>query len=129
VDAARLRAIRGAAGESSRPAKTEPARAKWVSLPPTKRAEIVARYRAGEPSTVLAREYGVVKATVLEILHRAQVPMRQQPLTESQIAEISHLYENGQSLARIGKQFAVSPGTIHRALITACVAIRPRPGR
>src|SRR5690606_17517456 len=81
VTAADLRAIRRAAGAfaASNPLEVRSATArntlqdkeeirtpkrKWTRLHASAKADIVARYEAGETSTALAAEYGVAKSTV-----------------------------------------------------------------
>lgn len=71
------------------------ARRKWTRLTDEERAEVVARYAAGETSTALAAEHGVAKSTILGILRANSVVVRRQPMSADQVAEAARLYESG----------------------------------
>lgn len=93
------------------------------------RTEIVAQYEAGVPSTQLVREYGLGKGTILKVLREGGVKMRNQSLTEQQIAKAEQLYGSGLSLARIGERSGVDSTTVHRALVRRGVRMRDTHGR
>ena|ERR1700733_864808 len=92
-------------------------------------AEIVARYEAGEPSTAIAASYGLSKGSVIRLLRDADIPIRNQGLTEDQIAGAAQLYASGLSLAKIGVKFGVDHGTVWRALKKRGVKMRDTHGR
>ena len=48
---------------------------------------------------------------------------------DKRIEEASALYEQGGSLAKIGKRFGVSPSTVRDALLTAGLHMRPPSGK
>lgn len=45
-------------------------------MTPQLRAEVVRRYRAGEPSRIVSEELGLGKATVLKVLRAEGVPLK-----------------------------------------------------
>lgn len=96
---------------------------------PELRAEIVAKYEAGVPSTQLVREYGMGKGTVLKLLRDAGVAIRNQGLRDKQVGEAAQLYESGLSLARIGERFGVDGSTVHKVLLGRGVSMRDTHGR
>jgi lambda repressor-like predicted transcriptional regulator len=62
-------------------------------------------------------------------LHRNGVTMRRRGLEASQVDHAVRLYQNGQSLARIGDRYNVDPSTVHTALRTRGVPMRDTHGR
>jgi hypothetical protein len=52
--------------------------------------------------------------------------MRNQPITQEQLAEATKLYTTGLSLATLSKQLGVPRETIRRGLISAGVTMRQR---
>ncbi|MCZ4327902.1 hypothetical protein [Brachybacterium paraconglomeratum] len=97
---------------------------KWNRLSDTARADVVARYSAGETSTALAKEYGVAKSTILGILRAHSVVVRRQPLTEQQVAEAARLYEAGSSLSQVAEALKVNQETMRMAILKVGVALR-----
>ena len=91
-------------------------------------AEVVAAYLAGVPTTELTETYGMGKGTVLRLLEREGVALRNQGLTDNQVIEAAALYKTGWSCARLGDRFGADPTTVHRALKLAGVQLR-KPGR
>jgi hypothetical protein len=47
-------------------------------------------------------------------------------MTDKRVAEAAELYEQGWSLARLGKHYDVDPQTIRKELLAAGLTIRPR---
>ena len=62
--------------------------------------ELVTRYEAGEPSTALAAAFGINKGSVIRVLRDAGITIRNQGLSDDQIAEAARLYTSGLSLER-----------------------------
>ena len=85
---------------------------------------VVARYRNGETSTVLADEFGVAKSTVLRILRDAHVVVRRQPMTPDQVGQAATLYESGLSLSHVARQLEVNQETMRVAILKAGVVLR-----
>ena len=104
------------------------ARRKWKLLDDEERADVVARYAAGETSTALAAEHGVAKSTILGILRANSVVVRRQPMTSEQVAEAARLYESGLSLSQVAKQLQVNQETMRVAIMNAGVQLRPSTG-
>jgi len=69
---------------------------------------LVARYKAGEPSTVLAREYGIAKSTFLRLLAERGVGPRPRGLTPGKEEEILRLRKQGMIIREIAKRVGCS---------------------
>lgn len=141
VDLENLRLIRGCR-TTSRPAAadalpetapdnlvTRPHRRRWKRVTAETRAQVVARYSAGEASTVLAKEYNVAKSTIFSILRANNVVVRHQPMTPEQVAEAARLYESGLSLSQVAEALKVNQETMRVAIMKAGVGLRPPTGR
>ncbi len=127
VTVARLREI--LTSDSNEVRSLEPAtRRPWTRLSDEARADVANRYVAGETSTVLAKEYGVAKSTILGILRAGSVVVRRQALTTEQVSEAARLYESGLSLSRTAEQLNVNQETMRIAIIAAGVDLRPPTG-
>lgn len=90
---------------------------------------LAADYTAGATVYDLADKYGIHRATVSEHLHRQGIPMRRRGLNPDQARLAAHLYQQGQSLARIGAHLAVDPGTVRASLLAQGIATRDPHGR
>lgn len=121
------RSAPGSGASVRQTASTVPRR--WSRLSPSARAEVVARYEAGEPSTSLAVAFGVAKSTILGVLRDGNVVMRRQPLTSEQVDRARELYESGGSLSQVATALSLKQDTIRLALKAAGVALRPATGR
>jgi hypothetical protein len=91
-------------------------------------AELVQAYRDGASTPALERRYGLGHASVISILHRHGVTMRNQGLAESDIRIAAELYRSGKTLAQLGERFGVSPNAVRRAMVSAGVVMRARGG-
>ena len=92
-------------------------------------ARIVADYQRGVPSTHLARSLGVGKAGVLGILRDHGVQLRMRPMTDHEVKEAVRLYEQGWSLARVGRQLGRDHSAIRDSLERTGVPRRDSHGR
>ncbi len=127
VSVTELRKISGSKGDDV--LTREPrVRRSWTRLSDEARRDLVARYEAGETSTVLAEEYGVAKSTILGILRTNNVVVRRQPLESAVVAEAARLYESGLSLSRVAERLRVNQETMRVAIIAAGVSVRPPTG-
>lgn len=90
--------------------------------------ELVQAYRDGVGTPELRRRYGLGQGSVIKILHGHGVVMRNQGLTESDVATAAQLYCGGASLAQIGERFGVSANAVRRALVSVGVVMRARGG-
>jgi hypothetical protein len=90
-------------------------------------AELVQAYRDGVGTPELRRRYDLSQGSVIRILHRHGVQMRNQGLADGDIATAAELYRGGATLARLGERFGVSPNAVRRALISGEV-MRARGG-
>jgi hypothetical protein len=95
-------------------------------LGPAKIEELVAAYGSGQTAPQLMATYNISKTGVLTLLASRGVTMRNQPITQSELAEATKLYTRGLSLAALSKQLGVPHETIRRGLISAGVAMRNR---
>ncbi len=128
VTAAGLRRISASVEHS--PAKIEPpSRRSWKRLNDAQRADVAARYEAGETSTALAVEHGVAKSTILGILRANNIVVRRQPLTASQVSEAVRLYESGLSLSQVSEALTVNQETMRVAISKVGVTVRAPRGR
>ena len=91
-------------------------------------AELVQAYCDGASTPELERRYALGHASVIRILHRHGVTMRNEGLADRNIPTAAELYRSGNTLAQLGKQFEISPNAVRRALVTAGVVMRPRGG-
>ena len=103
-------------------------RRKWKRLNDEARAQVIARYSAGDTTTALAKEYDVAKSTIIGILRANNVVVRRQPLTTEQVNEAARLYESGLSLSQVAEALRVNQETMRVAIIKIGVKIRPAMG-
>ena len=73
-------------------------------LAPSAVNKLIKEYVDGKSSYELAKTYNLNKGSVIKLLRGAGVPIRNQGLTDEQVAEAVRLYETGQSLAKIGAE-------------------------
>jgi hypothetical protein len=92
----------------------------------SQRSEVLDRYLAREPATVLAKEFGVHFATGFSIRRRAGVPTRYRILSDIDIVVPRKMYDTGKSLAVIGEHFGVADCTVVNAFRRAGVPTRGR---
>ena len=86
--------------------------------------QILADYRSGLPSTVLAGRHGVASPTVIAMLRRRLVVARRQPVQPADRHEALRRYGLGWSLAKIGRRLDRPPNSIRNALGRAGIARR-----
>ena len=91
-------------------------------------ARLVAEYEVGAYCTELALTFGISKTSVLKLLHRAGVTMRQQGLSAEELAQAVELYGSGLSLAKVAQKLDAKTSTVFRALQRADVELRPGVG-
>jgi transposase-like protein len=101
---------------------------KWTRLSEDARSDVATRYAAGATTTELAREYGVVKSTIIGILRSKAVVMRRQALNTEQVSEAARLYESGLSLSQAANRLDVNQETMRMAIIATGVHLRPPTG-
>ena len=86
--------------------------------------ELVQSYQAGKTVSQLAARHGIARCTVGRHLERRGIRTRPPALTSPQCAKAAVLYQDGWSLAKIGKLFNVSADTVRKYLIEAGVTMR-----
>jgi predicted DNA-binding protein YlxM (UPF0122 family) len=72
----------------------------------------------------LAQEFCINRQTVAAQLRRMAVPLRNQPLSESDVAAASAWYADSWSLAKIAERLERNPTTVWKALRRAGVPMR-----
>ena len=87
--------------------------------------EIVAAYEAGETSPSIATRLNVSKSVVLSVLHARGAKVRNQPMTEADVAQATNLYEAGHSLSELAERIPFSQEAIRKALIKNGATLRP----
>ena len=95
--------------------------------------ELARAYRRAGSVPGVAGELGVAFETARRWLVDAGVDLRPRGRPSSAVAkldipEIARRYRAGESVARLGEAYEVSPATIRSRLIGAGVELRPRPG-
>jgi lambda repressor-like predicted transcriptional regulator len=91
-------------------------------------SELARRYRGGESSTALSREYGVSKSGLIQLLRTEGVEMRKQYITPDATEMAIRLYESGLSTRKVSKEVGYAWGTIRKVLLQNGVPLRTRPG-
>lgn len=86
--------------------------------------QLVRDYEAGAPTTDLMESYELGKGTVLGVLRRAGVQMRNQGLGGPEIGRAIALYESGLSLKQVGSQFGCDAETVRKELRAAGLTMR-----
>lgn len=87
-------------------------------------SQLVLEYLGGDLVSTLAARYGLHRTTVNEHLRRRNIPMRAKGLLPFQAGESVLLYEEGYSLASIGRHFGVSGNTVKNVLIKSGIRLR-----
>ena len=88
------------------------------------REELIRRYLDGERAFRLAREFGVHRQTVANVLVAAGV-RRPRVMTRSEREEAIQLYGLGWTCKRIGEELGRSKDAVRRALHVAGVELQP----
>jgi DNA invertase Pin-like site-specific DNA recombinase len=81
--------------------------------------QLVARYKAGETSTALARESGIAKSTFLRLLAEHGVGTRTRGLTPAKEEEILRLRKQGMIIREIAKCVGCSYDTARLFLLSS----------
>lgn len=106
--------------------KKVPKRTLQRRLTPQERAELVARYRAGEDTPALSREYGISKCGLLHLLGKEGVTMRKQPITSQDAERAARFHESGLPITEIVNRIGYSYSTVRKSLHKSGVAVRPK---
>lgn len=108
------------------PVKTAPTRSLRRKLSPEVIRKIVRRYKSGEYTTDLSREYGISKSGLLKLLRSEGVSLRMQPITPKDEHRAVKIYEGGMTINQMAERVGYSYGTIRRVLHENGVAVRSR---
>ncbi len=98
-------------------------------LTPTVLEQIAYDYHAGMTSRELMARYDLGKGTVLRVLRSQGVEIRNQSLTPEQCKQAIALYQDGWSLAKVGRHFDREHTVIRDVLVRACIPRRDCHGR
>lgn len=89
------------------------------------RAAVVDAYVAGASMADLAREYGVTRVSISQLLRKAGATIRQRRvISAAEVDRAVQLYEGGLSLQKIGDELGWDHKTIYRHLKIRGVAMR-----
>ncbi len=93
------------------------------------RRDLVAAYETGTGIARLARKFHVNGRRVVQILdesgHTGRHPGGKRRFTDEDASEFARLYQAGESLTQLGKQYGVSTQVVRRYLLRAGVELRP----
>lgn len=81
---------------------------------------------AGYSTPALAREYGIAKSALLQLLRNEGVPMRKQAITKADAKQAVRLYERGRSITEIVERIGYSYSTVRKSLHESGVMMRPK---
>ncbi|WP_422678575.1 helix-turn-helix domain-containing protein [Bifidobacterium mongoliense] len=111
--------VRGPVAKNSSQSQTR------LSFP--NRAKVVADYERGDAVKDIAARYGIHRATVTEILRRAEVPARRYGLAEQIREEAAHLYTQGMGIRDVAKRLGISYDGARAGIVAYGAVLRP-PG-
>jgi hypothetical protein len=86
--------------------------------------ELKRRYRAGEHTPALSREYSISKSSLISLLRSEGVTLRRRPLATADTMRAIELYDQGLTINRVAKQTGYSFGTIRKMLHREGVLVR-----
>jgi transposase len=92
------------------------------------RAKVVADYERGDAVKDIAARYGVHRATVTEVLRRAEAPVRRYGLPEPVREEAARLYTQGLGIRAVADRLGISYEGAHAGIVAHGAVLRP-PGR
>jgi DNA invertase Pin-like site-specific DNA recombinase len=90
--------------------------------------QLIKQYKHGELIDGLATQFKVSRTTVMKHVERAGAPRRRN-LLEDRVEEARQLYDQGNSLAKIGQHLGVNPSTVWHAFRKAGIPMRDTHGR
>jgi transposase len=88
-------------------------------------AEVVSDYRRGDAVKDIAARYGVHRATVTQILHRAEVPTRRYGLPEPVRKEAARLYTQGLGIRTVADRLGISYEGARAGIVGYGAVLRP----
>ena len=115
--------------ENQREYANQPRRLIAIRLSDDRCQQVVTEYSAGLTTYELAAKYGCHRATISEILKRADVSLRRSSPTSDQVNEMVRLYADGLSLAAVGERLDFSARTVMTYLRERRVPTRDTHGR
>lgn len=93
-------------------------------VPVDQHATIIARYTSGDSAETISKDFGVTNNTILGVLKRHQVPVRnlntnkvEEILTPSTCKEIVSVYLEGESTLSIASRLGVTKSAVRHVLI------------
>jgi transposase len=89
---------------------------------------VVADYRKGDAVKDIAARYGIHRATVTEILRRAEVPTRRYGVPEPVREEAVRLYTQDLGIRAVADRLGISYEGARAGIVDCGVVLRP-PGR
>lgn len=99
------------------------------SLTPDKREELLAAYSPGVTLTSLAEQFGVSRGTVRRLLATQDITAPSRALlNEEQAKDAVRMYQEGLSVARIGRELGTGTCSARTALRNAGIEVKERFG-
>lgn len=87
------------------------------------------RYHAGETLRAIANDVGLSRHRLASLLRERGVRIRRAAPSPAEVQEMARRYQDGESLARVGRRLGFSAGTIRNHLIASGVTLRDPQGR
>ena len=86
----------------------------------------MSRYKAGDGTPALCRDFGISKGGILQLLRNEGVELRKQAITSADAKQAARLYEGGVSITEIVERIGYSYSTVRKSLHQSGVAMRPK---
>lgn len=120
-----LAAVLESTPASAPPQPRDPQPARHFRFTQGQRAAVVEAYEAGGSMADLARQYGVKRVSISQLLHKAGATIRpRRVISAAEVDRAVQLYESGLSLQAVGDQLGWDQKTIYRYLKGRGVAMR-----
>ena len=95
-------------------------------LTPVERADVAARYIAGETMGSLASAFGCHRESIRRVLEREGVELWNWRSKVADVSKVVAMYKSGQTAAQIATELGVSSTSVLNHLRGAGVVLRPR---
>jgi AraC-like DNA-binding protein len=86
--------------------------------------ELIARYRDGEATTALSREFGISPSGLRDLLLAERVSLRGHAITPEDVEKAVQLYEHGITITEVVRHIGYSRDTIRKVLVEHGVTMR-----
>jgi AraC-like DNA-binding protein len=86
--------------------------------------ELIARYKAGEETPALSREFSISASGLRDLLRAEGVSLRGHTITPEDVKKAVQLYESGMTITQVVKHIGYSRDTIRKVLVKHGVVLR-----